>query len=63
MYICPVCCEEFEIEEVLVKHYLRCWKEKNLSHNSKSAPRSEDINTREDSDEITNFFGQFQRKE
>lgn len=63
MYICPVCCKGFEMEDIAVRHYLKCWKEKNLSHNSNSAPRSEDINTREDSDEITIFFEQFQRKE
>lgn len=63
MYICPICCKGFEWEEIAVRHYLKCCKEKNLSHNSNSAPRSEDINTREDNDEVTNFFGQFQRKE
>ena len=30
MYICPVCRKEFDVEEVLVKHYLKCWKEKNM---------------------------------
>lgn len=44
MYICPTCCKEFEKEEVLVKHFLKCWKDKNPNHQSKSAPRSEDIN-------------------
>ena len=47
MYICPTCCKEFEKEEVLVKHFLKCWKDKNPNHHSKPAPRSEDINTRE----------------
>jgi DNA-directed RNA polymerase subunit RPC12/RpoP len=56
MYICPVCKKEFDVEEILVKHYLKCWKEKNLTHKSKPAPRSEDINTRTISDDIMNFF-------
>ena len=59
MYICPTCSKEIESEEVLVKHFLKCWKEKNLCHQAKSAPRSEDINTREVSDDIANFFGSF----
>ena len=46
MYICPTCCKEFEKEEVLVKHFLKCWKEKNPCHKSKSAPHSEDVMTR-----------------
>lgn len=64
MYICPVCSKGFEEDEnIFVKHYVKCWMEHNPHHKPKSAPRSEDINTREDSDEITNFFEQFQRKE
>ena len=64
MYICPVCNKGFEEDESLfVKHYLKCWVEHNPLHKPKPAPRSEDINTREDSDEVMNFFGQFQRKE
>ena len=59
MYICPTCSKEIESEEVLVKHFLKCWKEKNPCHQAKSAPRSEDINTREVSDDIANFFGSF----
>ena len=59
MYICPTCSKEIESEDVLVKHFLKCWKEKNPCHQAKSAPRSEDINTREVSDDIANFFGSF----
>ena len=59
MYICPTCSKEIETEEVLVKHFLKCWKEKNPCHQAKSAPRSEDINTREVSDDIANFFSSF----
>jgi uncharacterized Zn-finger protein len=59
MYICPTCNKQFDMEDVLVKHYLKCWKDKNPCHQAKSAPRSEDINTREVSDDIMNFFNSF----
>jgi hypothetical protein len=59
MYICPVCAKSFEREDDLVKHFLKCWKEHHPYHQSKSAPRSEDINTREVSDDIQNFFDSF----
>ena len=62
MYICPTCCKEFEKEEVLVKHFLKCWKDKNPNHQSKSAPRSEDINTREVNEDVMNFFTSFQKE-
>ena len=61
MYICPTCCKEFEKEEVCVKHFLKCWKDKNLNHQSKPAPRSEDINTREVTYDVMNFFNSLQR--
>ena len=59
MFICPTCGKQFETEDLLVKHFLKCWKDKNPNHKSKSAPRSEDINTREDNQEILNFFNSF----
>ena len=59
MFVCPTCGKQFDTEEVLVKHYLKCWKEKNPYHQSKSAPRSEDINTREDNQAILDFFNSF----
>lgn len=59
MYICPVCNKEIEKEDDAVKHLLRCWKEKNPHIKSKPAPCSEDINTREVSDDVMNFFNSF----
>ena len=59
MYICPVCSKQCDTEDILVKHYGRCWREKNPNHKSKPAPRSEDINTREDNQDILNFFNSF----
>lgn len=59
MYICPVCAKTFDKEMVLVKHYLKCWKDHNPNHKSAPAPRSEDINTYEVNDEVANFFESF----
>lgn len=59
MYICPTCNKEIEKEDDAVKHFLRCWKEKNPHIKSKPAPCSEDINTKEVSDDVMNFFNSF----
>lgn len=59
MFICPTCGKQFDMEDTLVKHYMWCWKERNPNHKSKPAPRSEDINTREDNQDILDFFNSF----
>lgn len=59
MYICPTCKKGFEKEENLTKHFLSCWKEQHPSHISKSAPRSENIETRQVNEDIINFFNSF----
>ena len=59
MFVCPTCNKQFETEDTLVKHYLKCWKEEHPYHQSKSAPRSEDINTRKVSNDIMDFFNSF----
>ena len=59
MFICPICGKQFKIEDALVKHMSKCWREKNPIHKSKPAPRSEDINTREDKQDIIDFFNSF----
>ena len=59
MLVCPSCGKQFDVESILVKHYLRCWKENHLNHKSKSAPCSADINTREENQDILNFFNSF----
>ena len=56
MYICPTCSKEFNTDDALTKHFLKCWKEKNPCYRSKSAPHSADINTREDNKDILDFF-------
>ena len=50
---------KFEKEESLSKHFLPCWKEQHPSHVSKSAPRSENIETRQVNEDIMNFFNSF----
>ena len=35
---------------------MKCWKNNNTSHQSKPAPRSEDITTREMGDDVAKFF-------
>ena len=55
-YICPTCGKEFDDEERVSKHFLKCWKEQNPHHKSKPAPRSEDINTSEITNEMFDFF-------
>lgn len=59
MFICPTCKKQFEEEEILVKHMAKCWREKNPTHKSKPAPRSEDINSRKATNDIMNFFNSF----
>lgn len=61
MFICPACSEEFNSERAMREHFLQCWKEIHPFHQSKSAPRSEDIVTKKVSDDITNFFNSLTR--
>ena len=56
MFICPTCNKEFNTEQAIQKHFLSCWKEQHPFHQSKSAPHSENITTREVSNDIMNFF-------
>lgn len=60
-YICPTCCKEFDTKEDVSKHFLKCWKDNNPHHKSKPAPRSEDINITEISDDIADFFSSLER--
>ena len=59
MYICPECGKKFDKEEKIQKHFLSCWKENHSYHKSKSAPQSEDIETREVNNDIMSFFNSF----
>ena len=56
MFICPTCSKEFNTEEMIQKHFLSCWKEQHPYHQGKSAPRGTDVETREVSSEIADFF-------
>lgn len=62
MYICPTCNKKFESEEILQKHFLSCWKEQHPFHKSKSAPRGKDIEIRQVSNDIANFFNSLKEK-
>ena len=62
MYICPVCNKEFDTEDLITKHFLKCWKDKHPCHKSKTAPRSEDITTRKINDDMANFFNSFNKE-
>ena len=59
MFICPTCKKEFVFETNFIKHFLKCWKEKNPNHKSKEAPHSEDIVQKQINSEIIDFFAQF----
>ena len=59
MFVCSTCGKHFDTKEALANHFMKCWKEQHPYHQSKSAPRSEDINTRAISNDIANFFNSF----
>jgi hypothetical protein len=56
IYICPTCGREFHKKELIQKHFLKCWQEQHPYHKSKSAPKGEDIVTREVNNDVMNFF-------
>lgn len=56
MFVCPTCSQEFKTEDLIVKHYLKCWKELHPYRKSKEAPRSEDKVTRIVNNDIMEFF-------
>lgn len=55
-YICPICGQEFIKSEDVAKHSLACWREQNPNHKSKPAPRGEDKNYYEISEDAVAFF-------
>ena len=63
MYICPTCGKEFLLEADIAQHYLKCWKIRNPYHESKDAPRSQDIVTFQINDDVKYFFNQFTQGE
>lgn len=56
MFVCTICHKKFTTEEELVKHFLPCWKDKNPSHKSTDAHKSEDIEQRNINNDMINFF-------
>jgi len=61
LYICPTCNKQFEDEETIVKHSLRCWKEHNPNHKSKPAPCKGNITERQVNEETLKFFASFRK--
>ena len=62
MYLCPICKRQFETEDMMTKHSLKCWKEHNPNHKSKPAPRSENIEQITISESVQNFFASFNKE-
>lgn len=60
MYVCPSCGVERSTEAAIAKHYLACWKEKNLTHESNSAPKYEET-IRNVNNDIADFFAGYQK--
>ncbi len=60
MYICPICRTKFKIEELVVKHYNKCWKEKNPGYKGTTISRQY-TETRTINDDVSNFFNSLQK--
>ena len=63
MYFCPLCYKTFETEAEAGRHSLKCWKERNPYHQSKPAPRSENIEERAINSDMLDFFSSLQKKD
>lgn len=56
MFICPTCRSAFATEEILTKHFLKCWREHNPNHKPKPAPCKGNTTQREMNEDVANFF-------
>ena len=56
MFFCPTCRSAFATEEILTKHFLKCWREHNPNHKPKPAPCKGNTTQREMNEEVANFF-------
>lgn len=61
-YVCPFCFREFDKSEMVAKHSLSCWRERNPNHKSKDAPVGETTETKRINDDVANFFTSFQKE-
>lgn len=60
IYVCPVCNEAtFSAEDKMRRHYLSCWKIRNPSYRSKSAPRDEQVVFYNMNNDLSDFFNSF----
>ena len=62
MYICPTCGNTFATEEMITRHFLKCWRKHNPNHKSKPAPCKGNTTQREMNDDVANFFTQLKGK-
>ena len=62
MYICPTCGNTFTTEEMITRHFLKCWRAHNPNHTSKPAPCKGNTTQREMNDDVANFFTQLKGK-
>lgn len=62
MYICPTCKNVFKDEKTVVKHSLKCWRERNPNHKSQPAPYQENVVKYQMNEEISNFFASFRKE-
>jgi len=62
MYICPTCGNTFVTEEMITRHFLKCWRKHNPNHKSKPAPCKGNTTQREMNDDVANFFTQLKGK-
>ena len=62
MYICPTCGNTFTTEEMITRHFLKCWRKHNPNHKSKPAPCKGNTTQREMNDDVANFFTQLKGK-
>ena len=60
MYICPICNQSFQTEELITKHSLRCWRAHNPNQKSKPAPRTI-VTNQEMNEDVANFFASFEK--
>ena len=62
MYICPTCGNIFATEEMITRHFLKCWRKHNPNHKPKPAPCKGNTTQREMNDDVANFFTQLKGK-
>lgn len=60
MFVCPICQREYRTDAAVAKCFLSCWKDKNPTHESNSAPKYEET-IRNVSNAVADFFAEYQK--